>query len=325
MHYTNQQIAANIIRRITDYGPSAIDVAKLFEHHDKCDAVTSMDDGDCGVIERNDGARLALSFDIDDNNNATGWRYVRYTDEDALRALDGNVEDILTDSIDDIAEGITTCVTTWLDESFRPARHTDDLALDQLAISLAGDFGGVSVERDENGNSYVVVEHDNEYAMGITHTYSHDGYKPVFTGYACDVLPPMGESAEAEYADLDELRAALKKQEAIDPDAVVQEFVQQVDTLLGSDVWCISGLLDDVVTSWSPNDYDADRYRDKVNVMGIRRAQLGAYGEVETVEMVALGDFWGEEAENLWGENLAGQAAAWIEDTAESHQPDEVE
>lgn len=193
--------------------------------------------------------------------------------------------------------------------------------LQALADDLEGSFYQVEV----SGNS-VLVTHDNAHTMRITPDYSHDGIKEYLLSYDCTLLPPQGEQAEASFDDLDELRAALERQESIDEDAAVAAFVRQVDSLFGGDVWRLdNGGMDDVVAGWEPIYFDEERYRGRVNAMGIRWARLGAYGEVEAVEMVAIGDFWGEEAEELWGENLAGQAATWLEDTAESHQPDDEE
>ena len=190
--------------------------------------------------------------------------------------------------------------------------------LQALADDLEGSFYQVEV----SGNS-VLVTHDNAHTMRITPDYSHDGIKEHLLSYDCALLPPQGEQAEASFDDLDELRAALERQESIDQDTAVAAFVQQVDRLLASDVWHLGSSLDDIVAGWEPIDFDEDRYRGRVDAMAIRQAHLGAYGEVEAVEMVALGDFHGEEAEDLWGENLAGQVAAWLEDAVDSHQPDE--
>lgn len=190
--------------------------------------------------------------------------------------------------------------------------------LQALADRLEEEFYQAEVSEGE-----VRVTHRNDYMMRIDPHYSYDGVRECLVAYACELVSPEGELAEAEYSDVDELRAALEQQENIDPDANVKAFVQQVSDLFGSNVWRLGTSLDDVVDGWEPVDFDEDRYRGRVDAMAIRQAHLGAYGEVEAVEMVALGDFHGEEAEELWGENLAGQVAAWLEDTVDSHQPDE--
>lgn len=190
--------------------------------------------------------------------------------------------------------------------------------LQALAASLEDDFYEVEVS-EHNGRKHVLVTHDNEHAMRITPNYSHDGIKEYLLRYDCTLIPPQGEQVEAEYDDMDDLRTALENQQEIDPDAAVADFVKQVDTMLDSDEWRLGSSLDDVVAGWEPSDFDENRPRGRVNAAGIRWAHLGAYGEVEEVEMVALGDFWGEEAEELWGENLAEQVVAWLKDTSESH------
>lgn len=198
------------------------------------------------------------------------------------------------------------------------------MATNEQLQALADDLEGSFYQVEVSGNS-VLVTHDNAHTMRITPDYSHDGIKEYLLSYDCALLPPQGEQAEASFDDMDELRAALEQQENIDPDANVKAFVQQVSDLFGSNVWRLGTSLDDVVAGWEPADFDEERYRGRVDAMAIRWAHLGAYGEVEEVEMVALGDFHGEEAEELWGEGLAEQVVAWLKETAESHQPDEVD
>lgn len=313
---TYQQLAAATARRINSWGPDAPGVAKPFASHDKCETVTSMDDGDTGVIERNDDERLTITFDVDDRNRVTGWRYACYHDEDDLTSSDAYHTGGSTGSVEDIAWDITEYVTDWLDESFRPTRHTDNLELNALALTLEeDDFYSVSVERDEDGYSYLVVAHENDFSTHIKHDYSHDGIQRYLKSYKCEVLNPEGGWVFETYDDLDELRATLKRQEAIDPDEVRQEFVKQVDGLFDNDVWKLGdSWLSDMVAHWGPVDEDEneDRYRGKVNAMGIEEVYIGPFGQVEAVKMLAMGDFYGEETDVLRGDDLAWKAAAWL-------------
>lgn len=323
---TYQQIAATIARRIKSDGPDPYETAQLFAPHGKCADITTMHDGDTGIIERNDDALMTVTFDVDDRNWVTGWRYALYAGKDSLDDADESYSADFAGTLDDVAWDITENVTDWLDESFQPAHSTDGLALHALAYTLEDDgFNQVEVS-EHNGHGIVLVTHDNEHAMRIKPDYSNDGIKDYLRGYDCTLLPPQGEQAVARFDDLDELRDALEAQQNIDEDAAVAAFVQQVDSLFSGDVWRLdNGGMDDVVAGWEPIDFDEERYQDRVNAMGIRWAHLGAYGEVESVEMVAIGDFWGEDAEELWGGHLARWAAAWLEDAVDSHQPDEFE
>lgn len=194
--------------------------------------------------------------------------------------------------------------------------------LQALAANLEDDFFQVEMG-EHNGHGIVLITHDNEHAMRIKPDYSNDGITDYLRGYDCALIPPEGKEAADRFDDLDELRAALEAQQDIDEDDAVAAFVQQVDSLLASDVWRMDNGMDDVVASWEPIDFDEDLYKGRVDAMGIRSARVGAHGEVEYVEMVAIGDFWGEDADDLWGEHLSRRVAEWLEDAIGSHQPDE--
>lgn len=190
--------------------------------------------------------------------------------------------------------------------------------LQALASSLEDEFYEVEVS-EHNGRKHVLVTHDNEHAMRITPDYSHDGIKEYLLRYDCTLIPPHGERVEAEYDDMDEVRAALEKQQDIDPDAAVAAFVQQVNELFSNDVWRLGdSWLSDMIAHWGPVDWDEDRYRGKVDAMGVQQVHLGAFGEVEAVEMLAMGDFYGEETATLSGNDLVGQTAAWLTEEVDS-------
>lgn len=190
--------------------------------------------------------------------------------------------------------------------------------LQALASSLEDEFYEVEVS-EHNGRKHVLVTHDNEHAMRITPNYSHDGITDYLRGYDCTLLPPQGEQAVTRFDDLGELRAALEKQQAIDPDASIKAFVQQVNELFSNDVWRLGdSWLSDMIAHWGPVDWDEDRYRGKVDAMGVQQVHLGAFGEVEAVEMLAMGDFYGEETAVLRGSDLVGKAAAWLTEEMDS-------
>lgn len=308
---TYQQLAATVARRIKSDGPDAHETAQLFAPHDKCETVTSMDDGDTGIIERNDGKLMTVTFDIEGYNRVTGWRYATYRNSGYLEDSDAYHAGGSTGSLEDTAWGITETVTDWLDESFQPAHGTDSLALHALAYTLEdNDFNGVTVEEHT-----VTVTHDNDFSMRITPEYSDDGIQRYLKCYRYVALASGGRLERGTYDDLDELVDALKRQETIDEDEIRQAFAEQVNELFSNDVWRLGdSWLSDMVAHWGPvdEDEDEDRYRGKVNAMGIEAVHIGPFGEVEVVEMLGMGDFYGEETDTLSGRDLAWQAAAWL-------------
>ena len=315
---TYQQLAAATERLINRYGPNdAPGVAELFAPHDKCEAVTSIDDEFAGVIERNDGELMTITFDFDDRYQVTGWRFATYGNNRDLEDSDAYHTGGSTGTLDDIAWDITETVTDWLDESFQPARFTNNLALHALAYTLEDeDFNTVSVE-----DNAVVVTHVNDFSMRITPEYSDDGIQHYLKCYKCEVLNPEGGSALEAYDDLDELVDALRRQEAIDEDEIKQEFAEQVNELFSNDVWRLDqSWLIDMIAHWGPvdRDEDEDRYRGKVDAMGIQEVHLGPFGQIEAVEMLAMGDFYGEETAVLRGSDLVGKAAAWLTEEMDS-------
>lgn len=317
---TYQQLAATLARRIKSDGPNPYETAQLFAPHDKCETVTSMDDEDTGVIERNDGKLMTITFDIEGYSRVTGWQYATYQDSGYLEDSDAYHTGGSTGSLEDTAWDITETVIDWLDESFQSARSTDSLALHALAYTLEDDdFNTVSVE-----DNAVVVAHYNDWDTKITLEYSHDGYRRYLTGYSCTLHTPQGDAGSDHYSDLDELRAALKKQEAIDPDAIKQAFIAEVDAHFSDDIWEKGHTLDEVIECWEPNDFGDAAYKDQVNVVGVVDVHLNVHGEVESADLVALGDFWGEEAEtlsggDLFGNELSERVARWFRDVIADH------
>ena len=170
------------------------------------------------------------------------------------------------------------------------------------------DFDNITTEENT-----VTVTHDNGYSASITPKYSNDGYAWYLTSYDVVWTTPQGETEEWWYRSLDPLCADLKKQKAIDEDEIKQEFVEQVNELFSNDVWRLDqSWLSDMVAHWGPVDWDEDRYRGKVDAMGIRAVHLGPFGDVEVVEMLGVGDFYGEETDVLDGRDLAFKTAAWL-------------
>lgn len=318
---TYQQLAATVARRIKSDGPDAYETAQLFAAHDKCETVTSVDDGDTGVIERNDGKLMTITFDIEGYNRVTGWRYATYRHSGYLEDSDAYHTGGSTGSLEDTAWDITETVTDWLDESFQPAHGTDSLALHALTYTLEDkDFSNVTVEENT-----VIVTHDNGFSMRITLDYSHDGIQRYLKCYDIEAIASEGRLEHGTYDDLDELVDALRRQEAIDPDAITHEFVEQVNELFSNDVWRLDqSWLSDMIAHWGPVDEneDEDRYRGKVNAMGIEAVHIGPFGDVEAVEMLGMGDFYGEETDTLSGRDLAWQAAAWLTEEIDSEGSD---
>lgn len=178
------------------------------------------------------------------------------------------------------------------------------------------DFDNITTEENT-----VIVTHDNEYSAEITPKYSNDGYAWYLTNYDVAWTTPQGETEKWWYRSLDLLCADLKKQKAIDEDEIKEKFAEQVNELFSNDVWRLGdSWLSDMVAHWGPvdEDEDEDRYRGKVNAMGIEEVHIGPFGEVESVEMLAMGDFYGEETDTLSGDDLVGKAAAWLTEEIDS-------
>lgn len=178
------------------------------------------------------------------------------------------------------------------------------------------DFDNITTEENT-----VTVTHDNEYSAEITPKYSNDGYAWYLTNYDVVWTTPEGETEEWWYSNLDLLCAALKKQETIDEDKIKQAFVEQVNELFSNDVWRLDqSWLSGMIAHWGPVDQneDEERYRGKVDAMGIQAVHIGPLGQIEAVEMLAMGDFYGEETAVLRGSELVGKAAAWLTEEIDS-------
>lgn len=185
------------------------------------------------------------------------------------------------------------------------------------------DFDNITTEENT-----VTVTHDNEYSAEITPKYSNDGYAWYLTSYDVVWTTPEGETEEWWYSNLDLLCAALKKQEAIDEDEIKQAFIAEVDANFSDDIWKKGHTLDEVIECWEPNDFDDATYKDQVNVVGVVDVHLNVHGEVESADLVALGDFWGEEAETLSGGDLFGnelpeRVVRWFRDVIADHIEDD--
>lgn len=185
------------------------------------------------------------------------------------------------------------------------------------------DFDNITTEENT-----VTVTHDNDYSAEITPKYSNDGHEWYLTSYDAVLTTPQGETEEWWYRNLDLLCAALKKQEAIDPDATTADFIKKVDDLFTDDIWGAGSTLDEVIACWEPNDFDDAAYKDQVNVVGVVDIRLNVHGEVEYVDLVALGDFWGEDAETLSVHDrpnipLEKRVVEWFRDVIAEHIIDE--
>lgn len=206
--------------------------------------------------------------------------------------------------------------------------HKEAIAgeITELIQALENDgFDNITTEE-----STATVTHDNEYSAEITPKYSNDGYEWYLTNYDVVWTTPEGETEEWWYSNLDLLCAALKKQEAIDPDAIKQAFIAEVDANFSDDIWKKGDTLDEVIECWEPNDFDDAAYKDQVNVVGVVDVHLNVHGEVESADLVALGDFWGEESATFagrdeFGHSLAEQVAEWFRDIIDEHIVDEDE
>ena len=187
----------------------------------------------------------------------------------------------------------------------------------ELAQALEDhEFDNITTEENT-----VTVTHDNDFSMRITPEFSDDGIQRYLKCYRYGAMASEGQLERGTYDDLDELVDALKRQEAIDEDEIKEKFAEQVTELFSNDVWKLGdSWLSDMIAHWGPVDEDEneDRYRGKVNAMGIEEVHIGPFGEVASVEMLAMGDFYGEETDVLCGDDLAWKAAAWLTEEIDS-------
>ena len=193
-----QELAHLLATTDTD-GITADHVAFALKSHAALDTIDWPDAAAHMVdVTRADGEimRAILHFDAE-TDEPTGWTTAQGPSTDELQSEDGGT----SDDPEQVIRDLHAAILDWLDQC-----DMSDDQIEWLADDLAGeDYYSLSQERDDNGQAYLVVDHENDHATSITWNRKR-------RLYVCEEMPPHGSGDEYETTDVDGIIAKLDEQ-----------------------------------------------------------------------------------------------------------------
>lgn len=199
---TNDFLTKNLSHLLATTDTSEIstdDVARTLIGHDALDDYDWSTPAHGAVdLTRADGEvmRAILHFDAE-TDEPTGWTTAQGPSADDLQSEDGGT----SDDPERVIRELRAAMRDWLDDC-----DMSDDQIEWLADDLTGeDYYSLSQERDDNGQAYLVVDHENDHSTSIT----WDRKRKQFV---CEEIPPMGGGEEYATTDVDEIIAKLNEQ-----------------------------------------------------------------------------------------------------------------
>ena len=174
-------------------------VAHTLTGHDALDTIDwPSRDLDTVDITRADGEimRCIIHYS-DETDEPTGWTTAQGPSTDELQPEDGGA----SDDPEQVIRDLHAAILAWLDRC-----DLSDDQIQSLADDLnAEDYYSLSQERDDNGQAYLVIDHENDHGTSIT----WDRKK---RAYFCEEMLPTGWGDEYTATDVDEIIARLDAQ-----------------------------------------------------------------------------------------------------------------
>ena len=222
--YSIDKQTKRILAMHEQYGPLKGNYAAMcFDTHDKCTNVHPLEGGTIGVIERNDGATLALwtlyGTDSDSvvrhtahDEMVTGWEYSIHPEGQLFTEIIAS-DGLLGSDINSIARNIAETVTTWLDASPIPDPLTQQRDADELAATLEDTCYYSKLTTDADGQFCIKVYLDVENTDDPTDVQEATAYvyiDYIHGGYAVSYFDEEKLVTSTQCADLNALITLLR-------------------------------------------------------------------------------------------------------------------
>lgn len=178
---------------------STDDVARTLIGHDAIDTIDWATPAHGAVdLTRADGEIMRAILHSDaETDEPTGWTTAQGPSADELQSEDGGT----SDEPEQAVRALRAAILDWLEDCDMSDDH-----IEWLADDLTGeDYYSLSQERSDDGEAYLVVDHENDWATSI----AWDRKRRVFV---CEEIPPMDGGDEYTATDADEIIAKLNAQ-----------------------------------------------------------------------------------------------------------------